>query len=67
MTNFVKFGNIFIRISKPKKLGGAIMDALKTVFETIKEVLAMIQKFFNEIMGMVKPEDEEAAEDIVVF
>ena len=42
------------------------MDALKTVFETIKEVLAMIQKFFNEIMGMVKPEDEEA-EDIVVF
>ena len=34
------------------------MDALQTVFATIKEVLAMIQKFFNEIMGMVKPEED---------
>ena len=39
------------------------MDALQTVFATIKEVLAMIQKFFNEIMGMVKPEDAEGEEN----
>ena len=35
------------------------MEALQTVFETIKSVLAMIKKFFEEVMGIVKPEDEE--------
>lgn len=39
------------------------MDALKTVFDTIKEVLAMIKKFFEEIMGVVKPEDDTAGEE----
>ncbi len=40
------------------------MEVLGTVFTTIKEVLAMIQKFFNDIMAMFKPEEEgeDAAE-----
>lgn len=37
-------------------------NVLNTVFTYIKEILAQIQKFFNEIMGMAKPEDEEAGE-----
>ena len=39
------------------------MDALKTVFETFKEVLAMIKKFFEEIMGIVKTDDDTAGEE----
>ena len=39
------------------------MDALQTVFATIKEVLAMIKKFFEDIMGVVKPDDETAGEE----
>lgn len=39
------------------------MDALQTVFATIKEVLAMIKKFFEDIMGVVKPEDAEGEEN----
>lgn len=35
------------------------MEALEKVFATIKEVLAMIKKFFEDL-GLVK--DEEAAE-----
>lgn len=39
------------------------MEALGKVFETIKAVFAMIQKFFEDIMGMAKPgEGEEAGE-----
>lgn len=39
------------------------MDALTTVFETIKAVIEMVKKFFEDIMGMVKTEeDTEAAE-----
>ena len=38
------------------------MEALGQVFETIKAVFAMIQKFFEDIMGMVKTEGEEAGE-----
>lgn len=38
------------------------MDALQTVFATIKEVLAMIKKFFEEIMGIVKPEEDAEAD-----
>ena len=36
-------------------------NVLNTVFTYIKEILAQIQKFLNEIMGVVKP-DEEAGE-----
>lgn len=40
------------------------MEALGTVFTTIKDVLAMIQKFFNEIIAMFKPDEkEEGAEN----
>ena len=36
-------------------------NVLDTVFTYIKEILAKIQQFFNEIMGMVKPEEGEEA------
>lgn len=39
------------------------MDALTTVFETIKAVIEMIKKFFEDIMGMVKTEDAEGEEN----
>lgn len=37
------------------------MDALQTVFDTIKEVLAIIKKFFEEIFPQKEEEDAEAA------
>ena len=38
------------------------MEALQTVFDYIREIVEMIEKFFKDIMGMVKTEDEEAGE-----
>lgn len=38
------------------------MEALQTVFETIKAVLEMIKKFFEDILGVVKPEEGEGEE-----
>lgn len=37
------------------------MEALTTVFEYIKNVLTIIKGFFEEIMGIVKPDDEGEA------
>ena len=34
------------------------MDALQTVFDTIKTVIEMIKGFFEQIMAIVKPEEE---------
>lgn len=39
------------------------MEALQTVFETIKKVLEMVKAFFEEILGIVKPEDDTAGEE----
>ena len=38
------------------------MDALKTVFATITQVVEIIRGFFEKIMGMFKAEDESAGE-----
>ncbi len=38
------------------------MEALTTVFEYIKNVLTIIKGFFEEIMGIVKPEEDENAD-----
>ena len=38
------------------------MEALTTVFETIKGVIEIIKKFFEDIMGMVKTEKDENAD-----
>jgi len=40
------------------------MEALQTVFETIKAVLEMIKKFFEDILGVVKPEEEGEGEEV---
>ena len=37
-------------------------NVLDTVFTYIKEIIAKIQQFFNDIMGLVQPEGEEAGE-----
>lgn len=39
------------------------MEALQSVFDYIKEILAMIKKFFEDISGVVKQPEEEGAED----
>lgn len=36
------------------------MDALRTVFDTIKEVIEIIKGFFEQILAIVKPEEEKA-------
>lgn len=36
------------------------MDALRTVFDTIKEVIEIIKGFFEQIISIVKPGEEEA-------
>ena len=43
--------------------GGTIMDALQKVFDTIKDVLAIIKKFFEDLFPQKDAEDDaEAAE-----
>ena len=39
------------------------MDALTTVFETIKAVIEMIKKFFEDIMGMMPEKEETEGEE----
>lgn len=41
--------------------GGTTMDALQKVFDTIKEVLAIIKKFFDEIFPKKEEETEPEA------
>ena len=36
------------------------MEALTTLFDYIKNIFTIIKKFFEDIMGIVKPEDENA-------
>lgn len=38
------------------------MDVFAQVLQTITDVFAMIKDFFANLFGMVKPEDDEAAE-----
>ena len=38
------------------------MEALQTVFDTIKAVLEMIKKFFEDLLGVVKQPEEGEGE-----
>ena len=41
-------------------IGGTTMDALQTVFNTIRDVIAIIKKFFKDIFSEKDPAEGDA-------